>query len=256
MKFTILGYNQDQAIKFNLDLVDLTILRYFIDFRDTEEMICKIINDKPYYWVNYESLIKEIPIIGINNKIALRRRLKKLEENKILIHSCIKENGTYSYYGTGVNYKYLISDTVKLESLTGTIEKFKGVKPESLTGTTEKFNQNINLLKDQSIKNNIYINIIEHLNKMAGTKYNYKSKVTQKLINARINEGYKEKDFIQVINIKCQEWKNTEFEKYLRPGTLFGTKFENYLNQKGAQNNGRIKQDINTNTQEYDFSSL
>ena len=50
---------------------------------------------------------------------------------------------------------------------------------------------------------------------------------------ARFNEGYTLEDFKQVIDIKTAEWKDSpEFSKYLRPETLFGSKFDGYLNQK------------------------
>jgi hypothetical protein len=39
-------------------------------------------------------------------------------------------------------------------------------------------------------------------------------------------------DFKRVIDIKAAEWLGTENDQYLRPQTLFGTKFEGYLNQK------------------------
>ncbi|MGL5085587.1 MAG: conserved phage C-terminal domain-containing protein, partial [Clostridium sp.] len=55
---------------------------------------------------------------------------------------------------------------------------------------------------------------------------------TQGLIKARIAEGFTEEEFIKVIDNKVSEWVGTEYEKYLRPETLFGTKFESYLNQK------------------------
>jgi hypothetical protein len=35
-----------------------------------------------------------------------------------------------------------------------------------------------------------------------------------------------------VIDNKVIEWKGSEMAKYIRPETLFGTKFESYLNQK------------------------
>jgi len=39
-------------------------------------------------------------------------------------------------------------------------------------------------------------------------------------------------DFKTVIDKKCVEWMNDEkMEKFLRPVTLFGPKFESYLNQ-------------------------
>ena len=47
-----------------------------------------------------------------------------------------------------------------------------------------------------------------------------------------MKEGYKKEDFIGVIDKKYKEWKDTEREKYVRPETLFGDKFEAYVNQK------------------------
>ena len=73
--------------------------------------------------------------------------------------------------------------------------------------------------------------IIQHLNMRAGTKYKSNTAKTKQLINARLNEGFTLEDFKIVIDKKCVEWCGTEFEKYLRPNTLFGTKFESYLNQ-------------------------
>ena len=81
-------------------------------------------------------------------------------------------------------------------------------------------------------KNNKDIYIVEYLNQKAGTRYQTKSKKTKSCIHARLEEGFTVDDFKTVIDKKCSEWIGTEFEKYLRPETLFGTKFENYLNAK------------------------
>ncbi|MDE6141629.1 MAG: conserved phage C-terminal domain-containing protein, partial [Bacilli bacterium] len=78
----------------------------------------------------------------------------------------------------------------------------------------------------------IYESIIEYLNELAGTSYKANSKATIKLIDARMNEKYNLAHFLKVIDNKCAEWKGTDFEKFLRPSTLFGSKFEEYLNQK------------------------
>lgn len=75
-----------------------------------------------------------------------------------------------------------------------------------------------------------YIDIINYLNEAIGTKYRYQSKLTQRLINARFKEGYTVDDFKTVIDKKAKEWKGTEMEQFLRPETLFSTKFEGYLN--------------------------
>ena len=78
----------------------------------------------------------------------------------------------------------------------------------------------------------IYIQICTYLNEKAGTNYRPTSAATQRHINARLAEGFTVDDFIKVIDVKCAEWRGTEMEKYLRPETLFGTKFESYLNAK------------------------
>lgn len=85
---------------------------------------------------------------------------------------------------------------------------------------------------DTSLLAEISKKVISHLNEKTGSKYRSNTKSTLKHINARLNDGYKLDDFIVVIDKKSKEWKETEFEKYLCPETLFGTKFEKYLNQK------------------------
>lgn len=81
--------------------------------------------------------------------------------------------------------------------------------------------------KDVSLVNDIIV----HLNEKSGKSFTAKAKETIKVIEARIKEGYTLDDFKKVIDTKCAKWKNTEFEDYLRPITLFGTKFNSYLNE-------------------------
>ncbi len=77
-----------------------------------------------------------------------------------------------------------------------------------------------------------FFEIIEYLNEKAGTGFKSSSKKTKDLIKARWNEKFTLDDFKSVINKKTAEWKgNPDMEQYLRPPTLFGTKFESYLNQ-------------------------
>mgnify|MGYP002511521136 CR=1 FL=1 len=77
-----------------------------------------------------------------------------------------------------------------------------------------------------------YEEIVNYLNIKTESHYKKTSTKTQQLIRARYKEGFKLEDFKKVIDIKVQEWTGTKWEKYLRPATLFGTKFEWYLNQK------------------------
>lgn len=74
--------------------------------------------------------------------------------------------------------------------------------------------------------------VISHLNNQTGKRYRPSSRQVQSKISARLNEGFTLEDFIRVIDIKSAEWMGTDMEKYLRPETLFGPKFESYLNQR------------------------
>ena len=89
--------------------------------------------------------------------------------------------------------------------------------------------------KEKDIDKDIYINIISYLNQKAGTNYKPSSKKTKTCIHARLSEGFTLDDFKTVIDKKCAEWIGTDFETYLRPETLFGTKFEGYLNAKARK---------------------
>lgn len=95
-----------------------------------------------------------------------------------------------------------------------------------------------------SISNNTSINnkeiykesieeIINYLNNKIDTHYKTTTPKTKQLITARLNEGFTVEDFIKVIDNKYSTWfKDKKMCTYLRPETLFGTKFENYLNEK------------------------
>jgi len=73
--------------------------------------------------------------------------------------------------------------------------------------------------------------VIDFLNECTGKSFKPTSKVAIININARIKEGSTLDDFIKVISVKATKWLNTKFEDYLTPNTLFGNKFESYLNE-------------------------
>lgn len=89
-----------------------------------------------------------------------------------------------------------------------------------------------------------YKAIIDYLNTAADTSYRCSSKDTQKRIKARMDEGFTFDDFCKVIDTKTTEWgrepQNGErdMRPFIRPYTLFGTKFESYLNQGPPKHGG------------------
>ena len=91
-------------------------------------------------------------------------------------------------------------------------------------------NKNINNIMSENVRE-----IVNYLNEKAGTKYRPGTEDTKKHIRARLSEGFTVEDFKKVIDKKVKEWTGTDMEMYLRPQTLFGTKFESYLNAKGGR---------------------
>jgi len=82
--------------------------------------------------------------------------------------------------------------------------------------------------------------VISNLNLKAKKNFRPDSKIAVKNIIARINEKYKLEDFKKVIDIKCSHWLNPkkgeqDMSIYLSPDTLFGNKFEKYLNQNASR---------------------
>ncbi|WP_308780134.1 conserved phage C-terminal domain-containing protein [uncultured Clostridium sp.] len=114
---------------------------------------------------------------------------------------------------------------------------------------SEKCSTNNHLLNNSSTKlNNIYNNIkekvtsiINYLNLKAGTMYKATNSKTINLVKSKLKDGFSIDDFKTVIDKKIKAWKGTLFEQYLTPFTLFGDKFEIYLNQN-------IPNTLNTNS--------
>jgi len=82
--------------------------------------------------------------------------------------------------------------------------------------------------------------VITYLNQKANKQYRVDSDKTIKLIGARLTDGYNIEQMQYVIDVKVSQWINTDMEKYIRPETLFGNKFENYLNDKINNNSSNI----------------
>ena len=122
----------------------------------------------------------------------------------------------------------IVNDPIKEKLNTPIKEKLK----DNNTSFNNTFNNTYEIYSPAKAEPNIpYKEIVEHLNIRTGSSYKHTTKKTKELIKARYNEGFTLDNFKEVIDKKCVEWMNSDMEKYLRPETLFGTKFEGYLNQ-------------------------
>jgi uncharacterized phage protein (TIGR02220 family) len=107
-----------------------------------------------------------------------------------------------------------------------------GRKKNSETTRLASAKPSENLIENE----NVIVNIIEYLNNKTGKNFKKNSRKTISLISSRLKDGYLLDDFKTVIDKKCKSWLNdNEMDMYLRPETLFGTKFESYLNEKKLQ---------------------
>ncbi|MDY0388286.1 MAG: conserved phage C-terminal domain-containing protein [Candidatus Cloacimonadales bacterium] len=79
--------------------------------------------------------------------------------------------------------------------------------------------------------NETYQEIVTYLNTVTGKQYRWDTPDTKAVIRARLNEGFTPDEFKRVIDIKSKQWLVNEQFKYLRPSTLFGSKFEGYLQE-------------------------
>ena len=131
--------------------------------------------------------------------------------------------------------------------LGGMEEKFHRGMEEKVKDNNTSFNNTINNTKDilSGKPNGVdYKEIVDYLNEKAGTNFRSGTKATQRLIDARVNEGFDVDDFKVVVDNKVSDWlRDEKMVQYLRPQTLFGTKFEAYLNEKPKKEQ-RAKQEM------------
>ena len=179
-------------------------------------IISSLTAEKGYCYASNDYLAK----IFETSVVTISRKIKILEEKKYI---------EIEYEKKGC---LVISRKIRLTKMITAINKNvnrtinKNVKENNISNIN---NTNNNIIYSQVLP---YEEIINYLNLKANTHYRHNIKKTQSLISARFNENFTLDDFKRVIDNKVSEWKNTEMEKYLRPETLFGTKFESYLNQK------------------------
>lgn len=121
--------------------------------------------------------------------------------------------------------------------------KNRDEKPVTENQSPPSYKQNTKnqIQKQNTEKKKTCLAVIAHLNEVTGASYKAETKKTQSLIEARLREGYQLEDFIRVIDKKKREWTGTDFVQYLRPTTLFGEKFESYLNAPEIPNKSAPK---------------
>lgn len=210
----------------------VTILGWMtnLDLRGNELIVYAIIHgfsqDKHSYFYGSLSYLSEWTNVSVQSIVEI---LKKLVDRGLLVK--VEREGKTNLYRSVNPFE---------EKINKEEPKKEEVKEESV------------LSKDEMISK-----IISYLNEKTNSRYRLVNS-TKKLILSKLLSGYTVDDFYSVINVKCDEWlNNPDFCKYLRPQTLFGGKFDTYLNQAQMKVSHKHKEyNIQTNTEIADKHSV
>ncbi|MDH5114053.1 conserved phage C-terminal domain-containing protein [Lactococcus lactis] len=163
--------------------------------------------------IPFESGVVVIKDWKIHNYIQKDRynQTQYLDEKKQLL---VEENGAYTK---------CIQDVSSLDTQV------------RLGKSKDRLGKSNNTMSDKSDDVIPYSEIISYLNEKTGRSFRT-TEAHKRFIKARWNENYKLDDFKRVVDNKVADWTGKTIngqpaEKYLQPSTLFGTKFDNYLNQ-------------------------
>lgn len=154
MKYTLEGFSQEAALAMQatitengntktikLDIVDLTILRWIVDFYPN--MKKTIIDGTEYAWLDYTAFIEDMPLLGLSNQ-SLYKRCIKMVKLGVLKHKTVRSNGTFSYYGFGPEYPRLVSRSNKTTNAPASTPTHApsaehDLLADTTTATTEQF---------------------------------------------------------------------------------------------------------------------
>lgn len=213
-----------------------------------------------YLWSQaneWQFYVKEIASHSKDGEKALQSGLQELEE-----HGYLKRVNRHSKNGSFDGLDWILDDTGRLNrQAQNSVNGKKEVKPPKNRQNTPDVksaqrekrpaqnlplrnnnNKNYQYKEISNKRNNgsakaepssIHQDVIDYLNEKIGARYKASSSINKRLIDARVKEGYTLDDFKRVIDNKVASWSHDQkMSKYLRPQTLFGTKFESYLNER------------------------
>lgn len=224
MYYNFGGFNTAQVIEYGLEDRDLRLISYVYAVQASDYMEYIEENGKLYFWLRNERILGDNPTL-CSTEVVLKRIIQNLVDKGIIDKIVRCEIGTKfkkSYYRVTDKARMMMFGN----PVDPSVKKLEEQQaPEETTVNSNSNNINIK-------HNNIIKEVIEYLNKATNSSYRDSTPKTRTLILARIKEGFKLEDFKKVIDNKTRTWlKDTAMCKYLRPETLFGTKFESYLNE-------------------------
>lgn len=174
------------------------------------------------------SFITSLNHLALETGMSVSEIRTALENLKMTKEIVVKTTKTFTqiFVVKWGDYQGLNDDVSTVDS-TEIAQQSQSVSKEIATTNKDKKDK-----KDKNKNKELCQEILDYLNLKSGRKFSL-TKTHCSHINARIDEGHTIEDFKQVIEVMCDKWlKDSKMSEYIRPQTLFGTKFESYLNSK------------------------
>lgn len=209
-----------------------------------------------YFYKSYNEWYEELHL----TEYQVRRATKKLKGLGFVDTALKKANGAPT-----LHYKVdtkEVSEWILKKLKNGNLRNLRMDSEETQESLTEITTENTTEITNNNILSGNpttypYKEVIEYLNKQTGKQFRSTTKKNQSLIKARVNEGFTLDDFKKVIDNMTNQWLNdNKMSKYLRPETLFGTKFEGYLNQESNTQPNNPYANAFENAQPLDMENL
>ena len=274
MKYTI-NVNQKAVVRISpeLDLKDAAILDWISIFANSGEMESIIHDGKLFFRISYPYLIEELPLLKINSKNGIYRRLKKLQhvgllephpDNGRIIDENNGQQLSKVYWGFGPRYKEIHSSRYEKEGLMkfrgGVANNSEGGSDENATDTYTSSNHNTNIFSSSFAETHpkLYarlkskkrglefiehiVKVVDHFREVTGkTRTAYHTGGPLKYLLKWFKDGYTLEDVKLVIDYKTwyfteknPEPENISLATYLR-FERFESNLENALAWKDAE---------------------
>lgn len=183
----------------------------------------------------YQKKIDRIPLSQFAESLQLdrnniRRAIQKLIKKNLLVVS--RNHRNHVTYGFQKDYEKWQSVVCRDSGVSRdhSLQSAETTKEGSIQTPSKERKK---LLKKYNVP---FEQIIGLLNEKTGKKFRYATPKYQACIRARWKEGFRTPDFEKVIENRLAKWgTDPVMAEYLRPETLFGTKFEGYLNDNGSK---------------------
>ncbi|WP_074504855.1 conserved phage C-terminal domain-containing protein [Limosilactobacillus mucosae] len=200
----------------------------------------KLINGRKWIYNSYKQWQKDnFPFWSL---ATVRRAIENCEKKGLIITGNFNKAGFDKTKWYSIDYDAVdrgMSKRVAQNEQTDCSKRANGVAQNEQTNTrdyseitTEITTDNNSRAEPDSVAEKIKT-IVDYLNEKTDSHYKATTPKTKQLVQARLKEGFTVDDFKTVIDKKTATWLNdNKMNKYLRPLTLFGTKFEDYLNEK------------------------